>query len=62
MSCGCENKKKASEYDRQRDLAKKYAVLEQCIVVLRLKDDGTYTFNRADAGGVGRIVEYIHYL
>lgn len=62
MSCGCENKKRASEYERQRDLAKKYAVMEQCLVELRLKGDGTYSFNKAGAGGVGEIVEYIHYL
>lgn len=62
MSCDCENKRKASELDRQRGLAKAYAVMEQCIVELRQKEDGTYTFNRAGAGGVGSIVEYIHYL
>lgn len=62
MSCGCENKKIASERERIAELAKKCAVMEQCIMELRLKDDGTYTFNRVGIEGYGKIIEYIHYL
>lgn len=62
MSCGCENKKIASERERIAELAKKCAVMEQCIMELRLKDDGTYTFNRVGVEGYGKIIEYIHYM
>jgi len=62
MSCGCENKKKAGEYERMKSLAKKAAVLNECIVELRLRDDGTYTFSCRGAGGSGKVIEYIHYL
>lgn len=62
MSCGCKNKAMSSDLERQRRLAKNLAVMEQCMVELRIKADGSYTFNRAGAGGVGEIVEYIHYL
>ena len=62
MSCGCENKKKAGEYERMRGLAKKAAILNGCIMELRLKDDGTYAFNCRGNGGPGTIIEYIHYL
>lgn len=62
MSCGCENKKRAGEYERMRSLAKKAAVLNECIIEMRMKDDGTYTFACAGSGGAGKIIEYIHYL
>lgn len=62
MSCGCENKKRASEYERMKSLAKKAAILSECIMELRLRDDGTYAFNCRDTGGSGVIIEYIHYL
>jgi len=62
MSCGCENKRKASEYERMRKLAKACAVMEGCIVELRRCDDGTFTFNRTGVEGKGEIIEYIHYL
>jgi hypothetical protein len=62
MSCGCENKKKASDLERMRSLAKKAAVLSGCIMELRKRGDGTYTFNCRGTGGSGEIIEYIHYL
>lgn len=62
MSCGCENKKKAGEYERMRSLAKKAAILSGCIMELRLRDDGTYAFNCRGTGGSGVIIEYVHYL
>lgn len=62
MSCGCDNKKKASEYERMRRLAKACAVMEGCIIELRRCDDGTYTFNRVGVEGRGVIIEYVHYL
>ncbi len=62
MSCGCENNKKASDYLKAAELAKKYAVMQQCIVELRKCADGRYTFNRRGSEGHGEIVEFIHYL
>ena len=52
----------ASERERIASLAKKCAVMEQCIMELRQKADGTYTFNRVGVEGDGKIIEYIHYL
>lgn len=62
MSCGCENKRKASEYDRMRRLAKTFAVMRQHVVELRKSSDGTYSFNSLGENGRGEIVEFIHYL
>lgn len=62
MSCGCDNKQRASEYERMRSLAKKAAILSGCIMEMRLRDDGTYAFNCLGTGGAGTIIEYIHYL
>ena len=62
MSCDCENKRRAAELERMRSLAKSAAKLRGCIMELRRRDDGTYSFNCRGAGGKGKIVEYIHYL
>lgn len=62
MSCGCENQKKASEYDRMARLAKTCAKMEGVIMELRQRPDGTYSFNRLGVGGDGKLIEYIHYL
>lgn len=42
MSCACENKKMASEYDRMYRLAKMTAELHDQTVVLYKNEDGTY--------------------
>lgn len=42
MSCGCEHKKLASEYERMRRLAKATARLQENTVVLYRNDDGTF--------------------
>ncbi|MBQ7205017.1 MAG: hypothetical protein IJS04_04150 [Muribaculaceae bacterium] len=62
MSCGCENKRKAGEYERMAGLAKKAAILNECVMEFRQKEDGTYTFNCLGTGGTGKIIEYFHYL
>jgi hypothetical protein len=62
MSCGCENKQRASEYERMKSLAKKAAILNECIMEMRQRDDGTFAFNCRGTGGNGKIIEYIHYL
>ena len=45
MSCACENKKKSSEYERMRRLAKAAAELHEKTVVLFMNEDGTYGFS-----------------
>lgn len=62
MSCGCEIKKEMSELDRVSDLARKAAVLDECIYVIYLKADGTYSFDKLETEIKGTIVEYRHYL
>lgn len=42
MSCGCEQKKLASEYERMRRLAKATARLRGATVALYRNSDGTY--------------------
>ncbi len=44
MSCACEHKKLASEYERMRRLAKTTALLHDKTVALFRKEDGTYDF------------------
>lgn len=61
MSCQCENKKRREDYEKQYNLAKKFAVMEQCIVVMCKKSDGSYVFTRLGERFEGEIVEYIHY-
>lgn len=43
MSCGCEQKKLASEYERMRRLAKATARLQGVTVALCRNGDGTYS-------------------
>lgn len=62
MSCACQNKKLASELDRISRLARKMAIIEQCIYEVRKHDDGTYSFNKKGNGTKGKIVEYRHFL
>lgn len=59
MGCGCENKKLASELDRIRRLAKAYAVMERCTVVLYRMADGTYGFCTESENTTNTIIEYI---
>lgn len=62
MSCDCENKKRRKDYDKQYALAKKYAALERCIVVMTKRKDGSYAFCRLGEVVTGEIISYIHYL
>ena len=59
MSCGCENKRMASEYERMRRLAKGLAVMEGVTVVLYKNDDGTFYFAKVSEEISKKIVEYI---
>lgn len=45
MSCACENKKAATEYDRIHRLAKNLAKLENCLVGIFKTGAGTYDFS-----------------
>lgn len=58
MSCACEHKRLASEYDRMRRLAKAAAKLRGKTVALYKNDDGTYGFT-TDTDSDKSIVEYI---
>ncbi len=62
MSCGCNHKKMMCEYAHISELARKAAMLEQCIYVVYRRMDGTYGFDKADVGIEGVIIEYRHYL
>lgn len=46
MSCGCKIKKEMSELERVSELARKAAMLDECIYVIYLKADGSYSFDR----------------
>lgn len=58
MSCTCEHKKLASEYERMHRLAKATAKMEDKTVILYKNDDGTYGYT-CDTETDKPIVEYI---
>ena len=58
MSCACEHKKLASEYERMKRLAKASAVLNEQTVVLFINEDGTYGFT-SELEIKKKIIEYI---
>lgn len=62
MACGCKIKKEMSELERVSELARKAAMLDECIYVIYLKADGSYSFDRLGTEIKGTIVEYRHYL
>ena len=62
MSCACERKKIMSEQKHVSDLARKYAIMEQTMVAVYRKADGTFSFAPAGETINGEIVEYRHYL
>ncbi len=62
MSCGCENRKRMSDYEHVAMLAKKAAQMEGCVYVVYRKKDGTYSFDKEGGEIKGTVVEYKHYL
>ena len=62
MSCACERKKIMSEQSRVSELARKYAIIEQTMVAVYKKADGTFSFAPVGEETKGEIVEYRHYL
>ena len=55
-------KKAMSEQARVSELARKCAILEQSVVAVYKKADGTYSFAPVGDETQGEIVEYRHYL
>ncbi len=51
-----------SDLERVSGLARKAAMLDECIMVVYKKPDGTYSFDRLGDEIRGEIVEYRHYL
>jgi len=51
-----------SEQDRVSELARKCAIMEQKMVAVYKKADGTYSFAPVGEEIKGEIVEYRHYL
>ena len=62
MSCSCDNKQIMCEYAHVSELARKAAILEQCISVVYRRPDGAYGFDKAGSEIDGEIVEFRHYL
>ena len=62
MSCSCERKKVMSEQAHVSDLARKLAIMEQTMVAVYRKTDGTFSFAPVGEEIQGEIVEYRHYL
>lgn len=62
MSCSCIHKKMMSKQTRVSGLARKLAIMEQSIVAVYKKADGTFSFAPVDEEIKGEIVEYRHYL
>ena len=60
MSCACEHKRMAGEYDRMWRLAKALAKLQKLTVALFKNPDGTYGFSVVSDDITDKeIVEYI---
>lgn len=62
MSCSCERKRIMSEQAHVSELARKCAMMEQTIVAVYKKADGTFSFAPVGEEIQGEIVEYRHYL
>ena len=62
MSGSCERKKLMSEQTRVSELARKCAIMEQTMVAVYKKADGTFSFAPVGEETKGEIVEYRHYL
>lgn len=62
MSCNCIRKKVMSEQAHVSDLARKCAIMEQTMVAVYRKADGTFSFAPVGEEIQGEIVEYRHYL
>ncbi|MDE5976545.1 MAG: hypothetical protein K2G69_08350 [Muribaculaceae bacterium] len=59
MSCGCTNRKLGGEYERIRRLAKSLAEMDDALVAIYARPDGTFGFDRADIAGDVKIIEYL---
>ena len=59
MSCGCDNKKFGQELERARRLAKASARMDDVVMVLYRKSDGTYDFAPETDEIDNEIIEYV---
>lgn len=59
MSCRCIQEQWRRDLAKQRDLAKKAAVLENCTYVLFKRPDGKYEFTAEGNQYTGELVEII---
>ncbi len=59
MSCACNNKRLAQEYDRIWRLAKGWAKMEEATAVIYKCEDGTYGFASEIDEIDKQIVEYV---
>lgn len=62
MNCNCQNRQMQSELCRISGLARKAAILDECIYAVYLRNDGTYAFDKVGQEIIGKIVEFRHYL
>ena len=61
MNCMCNTKQIQSELCRISELARKAAILDECIYVVYRKSDGTYAFDRVGQEIREHIVEFRHF-
>lgn len=62
MSCICERKKRMSDLERVSGLARKAARMEEKIMAVYARNDGTYAFCGVDELNGEEVVEYRHWL
>lgn len=62
MSCACERKKLMGDLERVSGLARKSAQMEEKVMAVYRRADGTYAFCGADELSGEDVVEYRHWL
>ena len=62
MSCACERKKVLGDRERVSELARKAAQLENKIMAVWQRNDGTYAFCGVDELDGQDVLEYRHWL
>jgi hypothetical protein len=62
MSCACERKKVLGDRERVSELARKAAQLENKIMAVWQRNDGTYAFCGVDELDGQEVLEYRHWL
>lgn len=62
MSCACERRKRMSDFERVSELARKAARMEEKVMAVYARNDGTYAFCGVDELEGEDVVEYRHWL